>query len=64
MEELARKLADEKRYFNLGGALIFTKHGIVLGDHGDTRSASLFTAGLYDASIAEFGADRLLRHVT
>ncbi len=64
MEELTRKLADEKRYYNLGGALIFTKYGIVLGEHGDIRSASLFTAGLYDASIAEFGADRLLRHVT
>ena len=64
LEELARKLADEKRYFNLGGTLIFTKPGIVLGDHGGTRSASLFTAGLYDASIAKFGADRLLRQVT
>jgi len=59
-----RKLSDEERYFDLGGTLIFTKHGIALGDHGGTRSASLFTAGLYDASIAKFGRDRLLRQVT
>jgi hypothetical protein len=64
MEELVRKLADEKRYFDLGGTLIFTKYGIALGIHGDTRSVSLFTAGCYDASIAKFGPDRLLRQVT
>jgi hypothetical protein len=64
MEELARKLAEQKRYYNLGGTLIFTKYGIALGIHGDTRSASLFTAGLYDASFAKFGRDRLVRHVT
>jgi hypothetical protein len=64
MEELVRKLAEEKRYFELGGTLIFTKYGIALGIHGDTRSASLFTAGCYDASIVKFGPDRLLRQVT
>jgi len=63
MEELVPKLADEKRYFDLGGTLIFPKYGIALGDHGGTRSASLFLAGYYDASIAKFGHDRLLRQL-
>lgn len=64
MDVLVRKLADERSYFDSNGMLIFTKYGIVLGNHGGTRSASLFVAGCYDALITKIGPDRLLRHVT